>query len=276
MEYFDNALIIMILVIFGMTAVISLGSIPDWIKIPEWYKKKLFTVLIIEVIAIVLAYSAKIFDKTRGGTTIKYSKQTELNLTYFSGNDSIYVHAEQDTLGRFSRDKLYGNKTHYKDLFTHIQPPASDYGDYVSIQWTYDYSTGNWTNGKPEGYCFVKDCPFYTKVRNIGGKPAFQIFKEGEEEPFFCSSNSNVSDPFHKDNRRIYFCEYNNKEDAKTRYTLFRITEADVYSKISGKSTSDDTESGTANKKKLYVNILQLRINPEFDLKKIQKAGSVL
>jgi hypothetical protein len=42
MENFDNVLMIMILVIFGLTAVISLGSIPDWIKIPEWYKKKLY------------------------------------------------------------------------------------------------------------------------------------------------------------------------------------------------------------------------------------------
>jgi hypothetical protein len=276
MENFDNALIVIILVIFAMTAIISLGSIPDWIKIPEWYKKKLFTVLIIEVIAIVLAYSAQKFSGTRKEEAIKYDKQTELNLTYFSDNDSIYALAGKDTLGKFSRDKLYENKAYFEDLFTHIQPPASDYGDYVSIKWTYDYSTGNWTNGRPEGYCFIKDCPFYTKVRLVGGKPAFQIYKEGEEEPFFCSSNSNASDPFHIDNRRIYFCEYNNKEDAKTRYVLFRITEADVYSKISGKPTLDNTESGTANKKKLYVNILQLRINPEFDLKKIQKAGSVL
>lgn len=55
------------LVIFFSTAVIGIASIPDWIKIPEWYRKKIFIVLILEVIGVILIYSKQEF--TSGNAT---------------------------------------------------------------------------------------------------------------------------------------------------------------------------------------------------------------
>ncbi len=42
------------LLIFFATAAIGIASIPDWIKVSEWYKKKIFTALILEVVGVII------------------------------------------------------------------------------------------------------------------------------------------------------------------------------------------------------------------------------
>lgn len=42
--------------IFVATAVIALGSLPGWISVPDYYRKKLFALLILEVVACVIAF----------------------------------------------------------------------------------------------------------------------------------------------------------------------------------------------------------------------------
>lgn len=42
------------LAVFFATAVIGIASIPDWIKIPEWYRKRIFIALILEVIGVII------------------------------------------------------------------------------------------------------------------------------------------------------------------------------------------------------------------------------
>jgi hypothetical protein len=49
-----NILLVGFTCIFFATAVIGIASIPDWIKIPEWYRKRIFIVLILEVIAVII------------------------------------------------------------------------------------------------------------------------------------------------------------------------------------------------------------------------------
>lgn len=256
---YDNILMIMILSIFGVTAVLALGSIPDWIKIPEWYKKKLFTVLIIEVVAIVITYSA---TKLNGPTNekITYDKNTELSLKYFANDDSIYACYQKDTIGRFSRDKL-----NYNELFNHIKQPVKDYDDYKVIEWTYDQQTNKWGNTLGDKECAIEGCPFYTRVGYVNGTLAFQIFKQGEEIPYFCSktSDTNEFNNWPKNNRRVHLFEYMDEKESKIRYVLFRITSADVY-----EQTSSKPDSTTAPKRR-FAHILQVRIRPEFDLKKI-------
>jgi len=45
------------LAIFFSTAIIGIASIPGWIKIPEWYRKRIFIVLVLEVIGVIMIYS---------------------------------------------------------------------------------------------------------------------------------------------------------------------------------------------------------------------------
>lgn len=52
------------LVIFFATAVLGIASLPNWIEIPEWYKKKIFLALILEVVGVILI----LFNQEVGGT----------------------------------------------------------------------------------------------------------------------------------------------------------------------------------------------------------------
>lgn len=253
MENFYNILMIMIVVIFGLTAVIAIGSIPDWIKVPEWYKKKLFTVLIIEVVVLALTAFTNYLNRS-GNETISYDKNTELSLKYFANNDSIYACTPKDTLGKFSKDKLK-----YDELFTHIPQPVSDHDDYTVIKWTANKKTKKWKNGS-KNQCAIMGCPFYTRVGYVDKILSFQIFKEGEETPYFCSRTSNINEfDDTKDNRRVYLFEYMDEKEKKTRYVLFRIISALTKDKLG-------PDGELLNQ---YVHILQIRIKPELDLKKI-------
>ena len=40
--------------IFILTALLTLLSLPGWVKLDEWYQKKLFLALIIEVVCVVI------------------------------------------------------------------------------------------------------------------------------------------------------------------------------------------------------------------------------
>ncbi len=42
------------LIIFIATAILTLASLPEWIKIPDKYRKVLFTTLIVEVVGCVI------------------------------------------------------------------------------------------------------------------------------------------------------------------------------------------------------------------------------
>ena len=48
--------------IFLFTAVLSLGSLPGWIPLPDYYKKKLFVLLIVEVVGCVCTFGVRIFN----------------------------------------------------------------------------------------------------------------------------------------------------------------------------------------------------------------------
>jgi hypothetical protein len=64
---------IMFLSIFGLTAILTLASLPDWITIPEWYRKKLFVALILQVVGAVIilfkqSAAAESFEGTKTDT----------------------------------------------------------------------------------------------------------------------------------------------------------------------------------------------------------------
>jgi hypothetical protein len=55
----EIAVIWMFLGVFLATALIALASLPGWIRLEDYYKKKLFVVLILEVVASIVGFAGK-------------------------------------------------------------------------------------------------------------------------------------------------------------------------------------------------------------------------
>ncbi len=60
-----SAVIWMFLGIFLLTALIALASLPGWIRIGEYYKKKLFVLLILEVVACIVGFAGQAVSSYR-------------------------------------------------------------------------------------------------------------------------------------------------------------------------------------------------------------------
>ncbi len=91
---------IVFLVIFALTAVITLLSLPNWIKIGEWYKKKLFGILILQVVgAVIMVYKDK----------HQISTQTNINPT----QDTVYLRKIFDPERPLSVQKRETEETYY-------------------------------------------------------------------------------------------------------------------------------------------------------------------
>jgi hypothetical protein len=63
------AIIWIFIIIFIATAVIALASLPGWIRIPDYYRKKLFALLVLEVIGCVVGFGREALKS--------YTKPTE-------------------------------------------------------------------------------------------------------------------------------------------------------------------------------------------------------
>src|SRR5437762_383026 len=61
----DTTIIWIFVAIFVATAIIALGSLPGWISVPDYYKKKLFTLLILEVVVCVIAFGKEAIKSYR-------------------------------------------------------------------------------------------------------------------------------------------------------------------------------------------------------------------
>jgi len=60
-----TAIIWIFVVIFVATATITLGSLPGWITVPDYYRKSLFGLLILEVVACVIGFGKEAFKSYR-------------------------------------------------------------------------------------------------------------------------------------------------------------------------------------------------------------------
>lgn len=49
-----STLNILFIVIFAATAILAIISLPGWVNIPEWYRKRLFIALILEVVGVII------------------------------------------------------------------------------------------------------------------------------------------------------------------------------------------------------------------------------
>jgi len=100
MDLFRLSLLIF-LGIFVATAIIAIGSLPGWIRIPEKYRRTLFRLLILEVIACIVGFVVKGIN-AREATSI--DSTTLSMLLAVNGWDWQYVEEGWRTQGRFFQE----------------------------------------------------------------------------------------------------------------------------------------------------------------------------
>jgi len=237
------------LVIFFATAVIGIASIPDWIKIPEWYRKRIFIALILEVVGVIVIYSNQEFINTESSCTpeIRFSDN---NWVALDGNGSLInpevVVKTQDTIvikqlgkqdlpvldnltvqiienGLSIRNKennilalIKASELKQCGLFNAFETAKGEITsseNYAYVKWTKPLND-QW---KKKG-SFIG--PFEMEITDGTDGTYYQI-KDNKAKIVFNSKNSS-KDLISVDNRIIHFYEYNNI------FYLLRIAWADL------------------------------------------------
>jgi len=262
------------LVIFGLTALLTLLSLPNWIVIPDVYRKTLFRALILEVVgAIIIVFTNHFINDSGEGTKhiIKTENWIALSLDsaqiiqprieivspdttyeFFVGEEPTAIEA------RLSANKFFGTLSeaglqvkNFDSIVLGVIPTSSltDAGLFNSIKSNEgeisslsNYSLvkfrrdslGKW---EMEGK-FLKGSPFTFEVYDDRSKTIYQIVNSERGDTIF-TSNSVAKQLFNLDSRIIHFFEH------EGQFYLFRIAGADL---------SKGSE--------LFVNVLQIRFEP--------------
>lgn len=243
MENFDNILLIMVAVIFGLTAVLALASIPDWIKIPEWYKKKLFLALIIEIVAIVIAYLTSILpaekEQTPKVVSPEINREQSLKLDFDSTKKDFYiVNEKKEAFGKFS----IGDLEAY-NVFNEIvcSPNRSD-DSHILVRWN-QKNGGAWESSSDS----IAGCPLYMKISDKNSQTIYEIINKNSSKEYEFTTKGKTDDYFNRNQRRVHIEEYTDTKNGKLYYCLFRIVDANLQ----------------GDSKNVYV--LQMRIAPYFN-----------
>jgi len=253
MTYID-ILIYGFLAIFFATAVLGIASIPGWIDIPEYYRKRIFIALILEVIGvIIILFKHEFIDEeaiayTPPNISINQANWVALNSQGQLVNPVITVD-DQDTiiskqLGRTSLDPFKGLSakvtedglnilnTDNVNLATIKNTELKQLGLYNSIQMNgsaisseENYAYVKWgkqpgANWKARGQFLP---PFQLDVIDYAEGTYYLITNTETGITVYDSRNSSKN-LFAVDNRIIHFLKHNNT------YYLLRITQADLQS----------------------------------------------
>lgn len=240
-----NILIFVFIAIFVGTALLTLLSLPEWIKINEWYKKKLFNALILEVVgAVVLLFTYLIEDKSEievktDPNQVVINRNTEFKPTWDSKSGDIEIGMQDTTLviGKVSSNEIFD-----LGLFNTIKTSTVDSKDYALMEFR---QQNNWRNTRGK----IDECPFeYEVYSNLEkGKLCYRIKDKATQKVLVDSSNSSKIDDFATDNRIHHVLRYDNPEMNITEYYLYRITDANL-------------QQGN-----LYVQVLLLKIKPSLE-----------
>lgn len=267
---FDVLLKYSFLVIFVCTAILGICSLPRWIKIPEYYRKKIFLALILEVVgAIVLVF--KDIQSTNGLERISRKDITvnnhwmalDDNAKYVAPEikirDSIYplqwdsIHfiiknlsAElgDNSLKLFNTDKheisrIAKQELEKLGLFNTIETAKNEISsseNYAYIKWNKGANDTKWSE---EGQT---ESPFHLEVYDDNNKTKYKIENRLTGTPEFYS-DSKSAQLFNEDNRINHFFSYNKS------YYLVRIAFADLR-----KNTDN------------YVSVIYIKLRPSFNI----------
>lgn len=260
------------LVVFTLTALLTLLSIPGWITIPEKYRDTLFKTLIIEVIGVVItlftnSYLARESDRIQfiddnlswvaldvvTGNIVHPSFKIDVNdsiIEHIPHSNSSFANLELSakvegnflsiyTNDSFSIGTIQPSKINELGLFNTIKSDGgtiSSLNNFSLIKFQKNTKSSSWyMKGQ-----LVHNSPFDFQLKDHQkGGISYQILKNGV---VLFDSNSRSASLFDVDNRLIHIYESNGV------FYMFRITEADL------------------NNEKQYVNVLQIRLDPQLNL----------
>lgn len=238
------------LIIFFATAVIGIASIPDWIKINEWYKKRIFVALILEVVGVVIILfkqelittdtqeipiisvsdndwialdkngsivTPEITIKTTDTSIVRQlGRQSYLRFSNLSGevvdDDLIIKNLDSISLGAIKGSDLV--EIGLFNSFKTANGEITSTDNYEYIQWI-KLPGGQW---KRSGE-FVGPLEF--EVYDFSGGTFYRIRNNTNGDELF-DSRSRSKNLISRDNRIIHFIEYMNV------YYLLRIAWADL------------------------------------------------
>lgn len=257
------------LIIFFATALLGILSLPRWINIDEWYRKKIFVALILEVVgAIIILFSQELItvvSELKPEITISKNKWIALNDSALIVRPEVNIKVQDNSIIKSFGEQSYLD---FKGLKCKVVDNGLSIQNYVNaslgtikfsdlmhssifnsfetskneISGTENYSYIEWIkrrNGKwsKEGP-FIG--PFELKVIDYSEGTYYQIENKLSGAIRFDSRKSSSKDLFKKDNRIIHFFEYKNV------YYFLRIAWADL-------------KGG-----KKYVHIINFRMEPTF------------
>ncbi len=256
------------LVIFGITAILTIASLPGWIKIPEWYRKKLFLALILEVIGSIIIFFEKNYladdpvpishDVTPKNwvaltedaeiiqpkmnisfqdTSIEYTLgnknlQGVPNLTGTLTDEGLTIYGnDQQVLGRL-KEQFLKQQGFYNSINSNNNEISAS-NNYTVVKW-YKSTNSKWKiNG-----AYLQQCPFHLIVYDDGTNTKYKIINTSTNAMVFRSET--IARPlFDVDNRIIHFYKH------EGQYYLIRIVEASL------KPGSDQ-----------FVHVLHIRFKP--------------
>lgn len=276
-----DILIYVFIGIFVLTAIITLASLPNWIKLDEWYKKKLFLALILEVVGIIVvaggnalgvktASSYELVDtdwvaldkygnliqpkvKSRIADEETDSIDKRLGLAQFNTLPTLYLdlnfdnpaevqllvktNDKQNAIGQLSSDGL--KKIGLFNLINDVESQHS----YATIR--FEKKNGKWVCLKDATINDVTYSDF------LDDEVRFGIDYNSELNTHYVIYNTtdtvyrSKNREFNTKYRKIHFCK-----NSDNKYFLFRIVSANLQNEP------------------LFVNVLQMKIEPEVSFAK--------
>jgi hypothetical protein len=258
------------LVIFFATAVLGIASIPGWIVIPEWYRKRIFVALILEVVGaiIILFRQELISDEARGIPKVVVShedwaalkedgsfvspqvKVTTSDTTFIvaigseSWKELDNLHAQisknglsVNTEGGLTLGVIPSSDIEQAGLFNSFKTAKNEITsteNYSYIKWE-KKDDGSWQRKGS----FIK--PFELEVYDDPMGTFYRLLNTSDQSSIF-DSKSNAKDLIDEDNRIVHFLEHQNI------YYLLRISWADLGKK----------------QKTKYVHVINVKMQPSF------------
>ena len=253
--------------IFFVTAVIGLASLPGWIPIPEWYRKKIFIALVLEVVAVIIFVAKQeMIGGSSGVPIVELSEQDWVALDNEAHriNPKIRISTRDtsitQTLGTNSFSPFSNLQSRVSDQGLEIK---NDKGKLLTVVSKAELETVGLFNSfetakneisSTENHSYVRwkrtnkaENPTWRRYGKYLDPFNLRIFDDGNETKYEIKKDNRVlfksddssKDLFSVDNRIIHFYEH------EQTYYLLRINEADL---------TDSLEN--------YVHVLQIRLEP--------------
>jgi len=252
------------LVIFFATAILGILSLPGWVKIEEWYKKKLFLALILEVIGVIILVAKQDLINNDFDISISRNDWVALNDSGLLVNpEHIVTYQDTSIINNFGKQSFTEFKgLNFKIIDTGLSIRNSNDKSFGSIKASDLERKGIFNSfeylDNELSYSYIK----WEKIKNkrwqrigkiseqfelevadyIGG--TYYIIKNIAEKSIVFNSKDQSKDLFQEDNRIIHFHKHKND------YYFLRIAWADLDSK-----------------RKKYVHIVNVKMKPIFKTK---------